>query len=80
MDEDVGSGTVGNRLRDAIHYLDYTPYHRVEGDYTLSTVGEFMVQEYSGDIPEEDIDGAIEVEEGVDSEQQVTLQATTEEE
>lgn len=56
--ERIGDGmerqTAGNRLRDAIHHADYSPYHRVDGDYTLSTVGEFMYRAfYEGETDEE---------------------------
>ena len=56
--ERIGDGierqTAGNRLRDAIHHADYSPYHRVDGDYTLSAVGEFMFREfYDGETSEE---------------------------
>jgi hypothetical protein len=72
MDDDVDSGTIGNRLRDAIHYLNYTPYHRVDGDYTLSTVGQFMFLEYTDQAQ------GIEDEVKEEGEQQTTLEATPE--
>jgi len=59
--ERIGDGmerqTAGNRLRDAIHYADYSPYHRVDGDYTLSTVGEFMFREFYEGKTGEEADG-----------------------
>jgi hypothetical protein len=71
MDEDIESDTVGTRFRNAIHQFEYHPYHRVEGDYTLSTVGKFIFHEYCQVEKEE------EGEEQSDSEsdEQVTLDA-----
>jgi myosin heavy subunit len=50
LDEDVETDTVGTRFRNAIHGLEYNPYHRKEGDYTLSTVGELIYELYSDDV------------------------------
>jgi hypothetical protein len=74
--ERIGDGmegqTAGNRLRDAIHHADYSPYHRVDGDYTLSTVGKFMYREYC-EAPDQEPDKP--EEEREDSDGQVTLDA-----
>lgn len=74
---DMDRQTAGNRLRDAIHYANYSPYHRVDGDYTLSTVGEFMYREfYDGESDE----GVEETDAGGESSpnSQVTLDASGE--
>ncbi|PSQ26288.1 hypothetical protein BRD03_10750 [Halobacteriales archaeon QS_9_68_17] len=55
--DDMERQTAGNRLRDAIHHADYSPYHRVDGDYTLSTVGEFMFREFYDRETNEEADG-----------------------
>lgn len=76
LEEDVDSNTVGTRLRNAIHGFNYIPYHRIEGEYRLSTIGQFIFREYPGqeviNMPEQEVD---EEEETEQSEQQVTLEA-----
>ena len=81
IEEDVDSSTVGTRLRNTIHQVEYTPYHRIEGDYALSTVGEVMIREYGGGLLEEteiDDEDNVEQEEKDENEKQATLDATSE--
>jgi hypothetical protein len=54
LDEDVDSGTVNNRLRNAVHHLDISPYHRDDGTYQLSTVGKYIAVEYAGVVGTEE--------------------------
>lgn len=85
MEEQVDCGTVGTRLRNSIHQLDFTPYHRVDGDYMLSTIGDVMIQEYEGEIDSNnDPDSSSETESTEESGQeesendlQVTLDSTS---
>lgn len=74
MEENVDSNTAGTRLRNAIHGTEYTPYHRIDGDYTLSTVGQFMFREYADQDKLESVENEGEAE----GEQQATLEATPE--
>lgn len=74
--ERIGDGmerqTAGNRLRDAIHHADYSPYHRVDGDYTLSTVGKFMYRKFYDSKEDKEFDS----EEDSTPNGQATLEAT----
>lgn len=81
IDEDVDTSTMGTRLRNTIHQLEYTPYHRIEGDYMVSTVGEVMSREYGGELIEETVakDGEkVESDDNDEEEKQTTLDATSE--
>jgi len=47
LDEDIEKGVARNRLKNAVHQLDINPYHRENGTYYLSTVGQYIASEFA---------------------------------
>lgn len=48
VDEDIDRKVAENRLNNAVYQLDISPYHREDGTFSLSTVGQYIALEYAG--------------------------------